>query len=52
MVDVTTTVILAGRLLTGSHEGTAQMIRDAALVIQDATVRYAGPRADLPDLDG
>jgi hypothetical protein len=47
-----TTVILAGRLLTGSHQGTSHMVRDAALVIQDATVRYAGPRADLPDLDG
>jgi cytosine/adenosine deaminase-related metal-dependent hydrolase len=48
----TTTVILAGRLLTASHQGTSHMIPDAALVIQDGTVLYAGPRADLPDLDG
>jgi cytosine/adenosine deaminase-related metal-dependent hydrolase len=48
----TTTVILAGRLLTGVHDGTSDIIREAALVIEDATVRYAGPRADLPQLDG
>jgi 5-methylthioadenosine/S-adenosylhomocysteine deaminase len=48
----TATLILAGRLLAGSHQGTLQLIRDAALLIQDATVRYAGPRANLPDLDG
>src|ERR1700716_4257453 len=48
----TATLILAGRLLTGSHQGTLQLIRDAALLIEDATVRYAGPRANLPDLDG
>src|SRR3979490_258165 len=48
----TTTVILAGRLLTGVHDGSSDVIRDAALVIQDATVRFAGRRADLPPLDG
>ena len=47
-----TTVVLAGRLLTGSHQDTSDLISDGALVIQDATVRYAGPRADLPELDG
>jgi len=47
-----TTVIQAGRLLTAAHQGTAHMIADGALVIQDGTVRYAGPRADLPELDG
>jgi cytosine/adenosine deaminase-related metal-dependent hydrolase len=44
--------MLAGRLLTGVYEGSSEMIRDAVLVIQDAAVRYAGPRAGLPELDG
>jgi cytosine/adenosine deaminase-related metal-dependent hydrolase len=47
----TTTVVLAGRLITGLHDGTSDIIRDAALVIQDGTLRYAGPRTDLPYLD-
>lgn len=48
----TSTVILAGRLLTGVPDGNSDVLRDAALVIQDATVRFAGRRADLPPLDG
>jgi cytosine/adenosine deaminase-related metal-dependent hydrolase len=44
-----TTVIFAGRLLTGANSG--GLIRDGALVVRDGTVRFAGSRADLPRLD-